>query len=83
MLPWVQLAVVGARGLIQKHTMCSTLDFLIPHREWQQISVQATVTGLSFMHRVRFSNPIASQDSGGSNHRARFKFYGHKSCSCA
>ena len=54
-LPWV----VGARGLIQRNSLCSALEFLeVPRYGWQEIidnTVLAAVSALSFMNRVRFS----------------------------
>ena len=60
-LPWV----VGIRGLIINHGICSAAKFLdIPQQAWQaaiETTVIASVESLAFMHRVRYSPAAQSK----------------------
>ena len=54
-LPWV----VGARGMARRNHLIKALEFLeIPKQKWTSIiecTVRASVEGLAYMHRIRFS----------------------------
>ena len=54
-LPWV----VGARGMARRNHLIEALEFLeIPKQKWTSIiecTVRASVEGLAYMHRIRFS----------------------------